>query len=452
MEKADILIKDGILVTVDPDRRIFRGSIAIQKNRIVSIGKTSDVTSKFRGEEVLEAKKMVVLPGLINMHNHIWSSIIRGLRATEGMKIDDLLKTSWAMQESMEQDQFYAGALLTCAENIKNGVTAVAEHTYPFHRLEAAESTLKAFEETGIRAAFARGIMTIGYEPICEDSDTAFRATARLIERYRNPMVQIMIAPVSFRQAEPDDYRKARELAEKYKVRLYTHVAETHQEIEGIKSKTGKRPIEFLHELGFTGHDVTLVHCVYLSDEEIELLAKSGTSVVHCPSNNMKLAKGVTAVPKLLAAGVRVGLGTDSPSTGRQDMLAEISAEVLMQSLHNLNPTVMTSYHGLEMATINGAAALGLQNEIGSLENGKKADIILLDFDKLQFTPLIDVVQSIVYYSNGSDVDTVIIDGRIVMKNRKLLTVDEGEVKRKVIDASREYVARIRKEDLIGKY
>lgn len=451
-EKADIAVKNGILITMDKDRRIFRGSLAIKGDKIIAVGKTDDVDSKYSADKVINASKMVILPGMANMHNHIWASTISGLRATEGMKIDELLRTSWRMQESMDRDQFYWGAMLTCLQNIKGGTTAIAEHCYPFHRLAAAESTFQALEDSGIRGAYGRGIMTKGYEPICESHDKAFAATEALIQRARGKRTQVMIAPVSFRQSGPEDYHKARELANKYRVRLYTHVAETPMEAEMTLKEYNKRPIEALHEFGFTGRDATLVHTVYVSDNELKILRESGCSTVHCPSNHMKLAKGVTPVPKLLKAGIPVSLGTDAPTTGKQDMIAEMSMEIHLQSISNMDPSVINPMQVLEMATINGAIALGMGDSLGSLEVGKKADLFTINLDKPHLKPLIDVTQTVVYFANASDVDTTIIDGKIVMESRRVLSMDEEKVVASAEKASREYVDRIGMQHLVGKY
>ncbi len=453
MEQADILIKDAIIVTVDQDNRVFRGSIAIRGCEIAGVGRTSDLEKGFRADRVINAADKVALPGFINMHNHLRGSLTRNLRLTDGLKLDDLLKITWSMQEQMGREEYYVATLLTCIDNVKSGNTTVVDHCYPLHKVGLLEEIVRALGESGIRAVLARGLMTSGYEPICERSEDAYRAIEELIMNYRgkDTRLQIQIAPVSFRQSAPEDYRKSRDLADKHNVRLYTHVAETQEEVETIKSRFGKRPIEFLHDLGFLGPDVTLVHCVFLSEDEIHLLKQTRTNVVHCPSNHMRLAKGVTQVPRLLQEGINVSLGTDSP-TIRQDMFVEMNNEILMQSLYHSDPSIMTPEKVLRMATVNGAIALGLCDELGSIEQGKKADIILVGLNKPHFRPVVDVVYSLVYSGHAEDVDTVLIDGRIIMENRKLSAFDEIPLFEKIEKLVREYVRKIGKGNLLEDY
>jgi len=448
---ADILITNGILVTVDDQNRIFRGSLAIKDGRIVALGSHDEVAREYSADKKISADDMIVMPGFFNIHNHIAGSLIRGLRATEGMKLDDLLRTVWKMQEVMDEDTFYWGSMLTCAENIKAGITTIVDHCYPFHRLAAAEREIDAFKDIGIRAAFGRGIMTLGYEPITETPDQAFRATEIIIQRVKDPKIKIMIAPVSYRQATPDDYRRARELANKYNIRLYCHCGETDEEVKMTTERWGKRPIALLEDLGFTGPDVTIVHAVKCTDEEIQMLARTGTSVCHCPANHMKLAKGVTPVKKMVDAGVNVCLGNDGPTTARQDMFGEMHQEILLQSIAHLDPRQISPSQTIRMATINGAKALGWQKEVGSLEVGKRADVILIDTKKPHLRPLLDIIQTIVYYVEGSDVDTTIIDGKIVMEKRKLLTVDEETLLQKSQEAAEAYISRAGVDHLVDR-
>jgi 5-methylthioadenosine/S-adenosylhomocysteine deaminase len=451
MADADYLIRDGLIVTQNPTRAIFRGGIAIHGNRIVGVGRTDELLHQYKAAQTVDARGKVIMPGMVNGHNHLWGAITKGLKVTEGLKLDELLRTLWWLQEDMTADDFYALSLLGCIENLRAGITTIVNHVYPIHRAGIDDASIRAFLDARVRGVFARGIMTQGYPPICESPDKALQGAVELAERYRSQGIHVVIAPVSFRQAAPEDYTRARELANQHHLRLYTHVAETPQEVEMIQAQHGARPVEFLHRLGFTGRDVALVHCVLLSEREVALLAETGTSVVHCPSNNMKLAKGVTPVPALLRAGIAVGLATDSPEV-RQDMLMEMNQEVLMQSLHQGNPAALTPQQALDMATLHGARAVGLEGEIGSIEPGKRADLVVLDFRKPHLAPLFNVVYNLVHFARAEDVETVFVDGVPAVHERRYLPVDEHDAIARAEAAARDYVARVKRTDLIARY
>ena len=442
MEEVDVIIEDGIIVTMDDGGRIIHGgAVAVRDGKILDVGKSSDIKSRYKAEKRIDARRKAVLPGFVNMHNHLWAGLIRSLPIGEGMKIDEYLRIMWRIQEKMRREQFYYGALHTCIENILSGVTTIVDHCYPFSRVEDAEATLDAFRDVGIRAGLARGIMTKGYEPICEEHERAFKETERLLREYaNNPMTQILVAPVSFRQSTPEDYRRAGELARKYNARAYTHVSETSQEVEAIKKEYGDTPIALLHKLGFLDSNSILVHCIYPTEEEFKLLKETGAHVVHCPSNSMRLAKGVAPVPRMLDGGINVTLATDTPTTAKQDMFLEMYNAVNLHSLYNNNPQALKPYQALYMATRAGAKAFGMEDKIGSIEKGKRADIIVVDLSKTQHRPLHDVVRTIVFHASASDVETVMIDGRVVMENREIKTVDVEEVMDRVEETTSEYL------------
>ena len=250
------------------------------------------------------------------------------------------------------------------------------------------------------------------------------------------PHERLFIAPVSFRQAEPDDYRAARKLADELDIGLYTHIAETAQEVETIQKQFGYRPVEFLHHLGFTGKRSVFVHCVLLSDEEIQILLETGTHVVHCPVNHMKLAKGVTPVPRLLDAGVNVTLGIDM----QVNLFREVLQELLLQSVANLNPSIITPINAFKMACVNGARALGMENDLGMLAPGMKADIVCVDMSSIYNQPILDPMWNVIYRAEGSDVVHVIVDGEVVVHNRTLTKVDEKALIQETQSVIRSYL------------
>jgi 5-methylthioadenosine/S-adenosylhomocysteine deaminase len=411
---VDLRISGGTVVTVDAECRILRTDVYVDRGRIVAIGGPEQKAARR-----LDATGMLVMPGLINLHDHL-RDLTPGIRLGEGLKLDAMLRRFWELSRAAGPDEYRVGAALGTAKLLKSGVTSVVDHLYPFHRPGLAEASVEGYSSTGIRWFMARGIMTRPYRPICESSRRALRAIQDLADGLV-PKERLFVAPVSFRQAIPSEYVQARRLADRVGLRLYTHVAETPSEIAMIRKEHGARPVELLHRLGFAGSDTTLVHCVYLSGVEIRLLAKSGASVVHCPSNHMRLAKGVTPVPKLLAAGANVGMGIDT----MDDLFTEMRQEVLMQGLQHSNPGVVPPQTSLEMATVRGAVALGLGDELGRIEVGRRADIVCVDVSPAHLQPVLDPVWTLVNRVHGHDVAHVVVDGDVVVRNGKLTRIDE---------------------------
>ena len=447
MEAVDLLIRDGVVVTLDDEDRIFRGSVAVKGGRIVSVGKTEDLDAAVQPARTLEARERIVLPGLIDMHNHL-RHLTPGLPVGQGLKLDDFLRTWWVMQQYLTGEDYYWGAMLGAIRLLKSGVTSVVDHCYPFHLPGLEEATLRAFNELGIRGYLARGIMTKPFEPICETRQAALDRIRRLVEEAGVPPERLFVAPVSFRQADPEDYRASRELADDLGLRVYTHIAETTQEVEGILEEFGERPIHLLHDLGFSGPDTVLIHCVLLDDSEIERLAETRTTVVHCPSNHMKLAKGVTRVPDLLEAGVNLTLGVDL----MENLWVEMRNEVQLQSLANSNPAAVPQKVPLRMATRNGATALGMDGELGVLAAGARADIILVDIGGASAHPFIDAGQHLLWRTEAADVRTVLVEGRVVLEEGAIQTLDEAETLDRIEKAARAYIERAGKDDLIPEY
>ncbi len=447
MEAVDVLIRDGIVVTLDDQDNILRGSVAVRDDRIVAVGTTEEQDAAVEAGKTLDARERIVLPGLIDMHNHL-RDLAPGLSIGQGLKLDDYLRAGWEMQQHLTAEDYHLGATLGAVRLLKAGVTTVVDHCYPFHLPGLEEAVLRAFGDTGIRGCLARGIMTKPFEPICETREEALNRIRRLVDDGKVPAERLFIAPVSFRQALPDDYREARKLADELGVGTYTHIAETTQEVEGIIKEYGERPIHFLHELGFSGPGTVLVHCVLLDDSEIERLAETRTTVVHCPSNHMKLAKGITRVPDLLKAGVNMTLGVDL----MENLWVEMRNELQLQSIANLNPQAVPPMAPLHMATRNGARALGMEGELGVLKAGAKADITMVDIGGASAHPFIDAVNHLLWRTEAADVRTVLVDGKIVLDDGKLQTLDEAETLDRIEKAAHAYIRRAGKEGLVPDY
>jgi 5-methylthioadenosine/S-adenosylhomocysteine deaminase len=441
---ADLLVANGLVISMDGERRIVRASVAITGDRISAVVPAGEKAPPAR--RTIDASGHVVIPGLIDAHDHL-RNLTPGVRVAAGLKLDAYLRALWTLQRHLSAEDFRLAALLGCVKLLKGGCTSVIDHAYPYHRPGTDAALLASYRASGIRWYYARGLMTKPYRPLCESRRVALSRIEQLLDD-GVPPERLMVAPVSFRQATPDDFRAARRLADRRGLRLYTHIAETREEIAQSRRDFGYRPVEHLHHLGWTGPDVTLVHCVMLSAREVSILAKTGTSVVHCPSNHMTLAKGVTRVPMLLSRGVPVSLGLD----GMDSLFLELRLEVLMQSLANRNPAALKPETALEMATINGARALGAQKDLGSIEVGKRADLVTVALGKIHTTPVLDAVHALVHMAHADDVDSVVVDGRVAVHGGKVQDLDEEALTADVQQAARRYLERAGHGDLLPAY
>lgn len=427
---VDLRIAGGTVVTVDPEHRVLREDLYVDRGRVVAVGGPQQ-----EARRTLDASRMLVMPGMINLHDHL-RDLTPGIRLGEGLKLDAMLRKFWELSRAAGPDEYRVGAALGTAKLLKAGVTSVVDHLYTFHRPGLAEASIEGYSSTGIRWFLARGIMTRPYRPISESLRRALRGIEELADVV--PKERLFVAPVSFRQAIPSEYVQARKLSDRLGLRTYTHVAETPAEIDMIRKEHGARPVELLHRIGFAGSDTTLVHCVYLSAAEIRMLARSGATVVHCPSNHMRLAKGVSPVPKLLSAGANVGLGID----GMDDLFAEMRQEVLLMGLHHSNPGVIPPRTSLEMATARGAVGVGLGEELGRIEVGRRADLVCVDVSAAHLHPVLDPVWTLVHRVHGHDVAHVVVDGDVVVKDGKLTRVDEGALVEEAAGVARSYLRR----------
>lgn len=433
MNLADILIKDGYVITMDRQRHIFkRGSVAIEGGKIAAVGK--DISTK--AGTVIDARGKAVLPGLINAHTHLSMTLLRGV-ADDMPLMEWLEKKIWPIEENLTSNDCYIGALLGSLEMVKSGTTCFADQYFYM------EDVARAVEEAGLRGVLARGIIELD-DP--EKREVTIKEGERLIKTCQgmaNGRILTMFGPHAAYTCSPECLMRVKELAKKYKVGIHTHIAETQEEVDKITEKYGKRPVEHLDSIGFLGPEVLAAHCVWMTEREIKTIQKQGVKPVHNPVSNMKTASGVAPVPEMLAAGIPVALGTDGAASNNSlDMFNEMKFAALLNKVHKFDPTALPAQKVLEMATINGAIALGLQDEIGSLEVGKKADIVLVDMKKPHLTPLHNVISHLVYSAIGSDVDTVIVDGKVLMRERKVLTFDEDKVLEGAQKASDDLLAR----------
>ena len=420
---SSILVKNGTLVTMDARDSIVRGDILIADGRIAEIGGTGQTA-----DTVIDATDCAVIPGFVQTHIHLCQTLFRG--AADDLALIDWLKQRvWPMEAAHSVESIRASARLGIAELIKGGTTCALTMETVNHTAEV----FKVVEETGFRATVGKCMMDKGDEvppALQEQTALSIDESIALLEAWHGKAdgrIRYCFAPRFAISCTRELLQKVAGLARSRGVMVHSHASENRTECELVQEESGLRNIAYLDSVGLTGRHVALAHCVHLSVDEIETLRTTGTNVVHCPSSNLKLGSGIAPVAKLLEEGISVSLGADGAAcNNRLDMFTEMRTAALLQKvLHG--PEVLPANRVLRLATIDGAKALGLEADVGSLEPGKKADLSLVRLNRLHTTPATDVVSALVYSSEADDVDSVIIDGRLVMRDRKLLTIDESE-------------------------
>lgn len=431
MEKT-ILIKNGTLLTIAESDTIMTGDLLIRGNRIASIGEA--VSS---ADVVIDASGCAVLPGFVQTHIHLCQTLFRGA-ADDLALIDWLKKRVWPMEAAHTPASVRASARLGISEMIKGGTTCALTMETVNHTAEA----FRVVEESGFRATVGKCMMDKGDDvpdALHEETESSIKESLALFEEWHGRAegrIRYCFAPRFAVSCTRELLERVAHLARERGVMIHTHASENRTEIEMVERETGERNVAYLHSLGLTGSHVALAHCVHLDDEELGILANTGTHVVHCPSSNLKLGSGIARIKEMLERNISVSLGADgAPCNNRLDMFTEMRSAALLQKVFH-GAEVLSAQRALRLATIDGARALGLEQEIGSLEVGKRADLILINLDRLHSTPLpTDVASAIVYSAQSSDVQTVIIDGQVVMRDRELLTINEQEV---IEEANRE--------------
>lgn len=430
-----ILIKNGILVTLDRERRVFTGDLYILEGRIAAVGQTPQ-----EADLVIDASGQAVLPGLVQTHVHLCQTLFRG-QADDLSLLDWLKKRIWPLEGAHDEESLYISALLGCAEMLLTGTTTILD----METVHYTEAAFKAIEKIGIRATCGKAMMDAGEgvpSSLQEDTDTSLSESLELYSKWHGAAggrIRYAFAPRFVLSCSPRLLQEVGQVARKYGVLIHTHASENRDEVRLVEELTGRRNVIYLHELGLTGPYVVLAHCIWLDEEEKRVLAQTGTQIAHCPSCNLKLGSGIAPVPELLDRGVNVTLGADgAPCNNNLDMFKEMHLAALIQKpLHG--PTSLPAQKVVEMATLGGARALGLEQEIGSLEVGKKADVIVVDLQGLHQLPEdnADIYGKLVYATHGGDVTWTIVDGRVVVANRQLLTIDTEELRQKCSQALR---------------
>jgi 5-methylthioadenosine/S-adenosylhomocysteine deaminase len=425
---VDLLITGGTIVTMDPGRRILEdGFLAVRGDQIVAVGSGSAAGLTFAPKgmivkQKIDARGKLILPGFINGHTHVPMTLLRGLK-------DDVTLEEWlakfifpAEAKNVNEEFVRWGTRLAAAEQIRGGVTTFADMYY----FEDAIA-----EET--KAAGMRGVLgeTILDFPAPDNKNNAamLEYTEKFLKRWQgDPLIHAAVAPHSMYTCSQKTLQDSAALARKYSAPILIHVGETKKELNDSREKNGTTPVQYLDKLGILGPDVLAAHCIFVDETDRKILAQRQVGCVHNPSSNMMLASGVAPVIEERAAGVAVGLGTDGPagSNNDLDLMEEMDLAAKLQKVIKMDPRALGAKTVVEMATIEGARALHMEKEIGSLEAGKKADLILIGLDAPNAVPMYDVYAQLAYALKGSDVETVIVGGRVVMRDKKLLTVDEA--------------------------
>ena len=419
MEGENILIKNATILNPLGNGKTEEkiSDVLIVEDKIAEISNSIDESN---AEKIIDAADKILMPGLVNTHTHISMSLLRGI--ADDLELDTWLNDHiWPMEAHLNREYCYIGALLGAAEMIKSGTTTFSDMYFYM------DGVAQAVEEIGMRAVLSYGMIDFGIE---EKRENEFKENITLIKNHHNTAdgrITTMFGPHSIYTTSIELLERVRREADKYKVGIHIHMNETMKEINDCKENyQNKRPFELLDDIGILGPDIVAAHVIWLDQNEIDLIRKYNVKVSHNPCSNMKLASGAAPIGELLKQNICVGLGTDGASSNNNlDMFDEMKFAALLQKVSTLNPKLATSDEVINMATYNGAKALGI--DAGSIEVGKKADIILVDANQPNMTPMSNAISSnIVYSANGSNVDTTICNGKILMENRKLLTVDEG--------------------------
>jgi len=431
-QQVDLLVSGGIVVSMDGARTIYQdGSVAIKGDAIVAVGPRTEIEARYNGAQTLNARGTLVLPGFINGHTHVPMTLFRGLH-------DDVTLNDWlykyifpAEAKNVNEEFVRWGTRLAAAEQIRSGVTTFADMYY-FEDAVAEET-----KAAGMRGVLGETFIDFPAPDNKSEAET-LAYTEKFLKRWQgDALIHAAPAPHSIYTCSKKTIQDAAALAKKYHAPLLMHVSEMKKELEDSEKQNGMSPVQYLEKIGVLGPDLVAAHCIFVDEADRKLLAERQVGCVHNPSSNMMIASGVSPVPEMRAAGIAVGLGTDGPagSNNDLDLMEEIDLAAKLAKITKMNPLALNAKAVVEMATIDGARALHMEKEIGSLEAGKKADLVLISLDEPNAVPMYDIYAQIAYSLKASDVETVVIGGGVVLRDRKLLTVDEP----RVLEKAREY-------------
>ena len=431
-----LVLTGGTVVTMDGERRVLSpGAVAVDGARIAAVGTAAEIGQAFAGAQVIDTTGKIVMPGLVNTHGHAPMVLYRGLA-------DDMALMEWlekyifpAEARTVSPEMVRIGTRLAALEMIQSGTTTFADMYY------FEEEIAQAARAAGLRGVLGQTIIRFPVADAATPAQALKRAEA-FIKAFRgDALVTPAVAPHSAYTLDRATLVASRELAARYGVPLLIHLAETEEEVRVIRDGSGLSPTGYLQSIGFWGPKTLAAHGVWVTDEDIAILGRAGAGVSHNPESNMKLASGTAPVPRYLAAGVALGLGTDGAASNNDlDMFEAMRQAAFLHKLDTRDPRAVPAPAVLEMATIGGARALGMEREIGSIEAGKRADLIVVGMRRARQTPRYDALSHLVYATRGDDVETTVVDGRVLMRDRKVLTLDEAAV----LDEAEAFAVKVR--------
>src|SRR5213080_4035266 len=422
---VDLIIRGGTVVTMDGPRRVIdNGGVAVKNGRIVAVGKSAEIARDYAALEVIDASGKVVVPGLINGHTHVPMTLFRGLA-------DDLDLQEWltkyifpAEAKNVTEEFVRVGTRLGLAEMLRGGTTTYCDMYYFEDAI--ADETSKA----GMRGVLGETVIDF---PVADNKTNAeaMSYVEGFVKKWQgHALIVPAIAPHAPYTVSEEHLKAVRAFSDRTGALIVTHISETKREVDDSIKAKGAAPIDYLNRIGFLNNRVVAAHVVWPTEEELGLLKKLGVGIVHNPQSNMKLASGVAPVPEMLKADLPVGLGTDGAASNNDlNLWEEMDTAAKLHKLISRDPKVVNAQEAFEMATIRGARALHLEKEIGSIEKGKRADLVIVDMDDLNQTPAYNIYSDLVYATKAADVRTVIVEGRVIMRERRLLTLNEETIK-----------------------
>ncbi len=449
---STLLVRNAdLLVTMDEERREIRGgALLIRDNVIEVVGSAEEM---LRGaDRVIDAEGMLVMPGLVNTHHHLYQTLTRALPAAQDALLFSWLKTLYPVWGELTSEAVYTSAMVGLAELVLSGCTTASDHLYLYPHGALLEDEIRAAQELGVRFHPCRGSMSLGHskgglppDEVVQEEDLILEDCRRMVEAYHDPspysMLRIVLAPCSPFSVSADLMRSSVDLAREYGVHLHTHVAETRDEESFCVERFGCRPVRYMEELGWVGPDVWYAHAVHLNEDEIGVLADTGTGVAHCPSSNMRLGSGIAPVRRMLDVGVRVGLAVDgSASNDSSHMLAEARMAMLLQRVE-YGADALSAREALELATLGGAAVLG-REDIGCLAPGKAADLIGFDLHCLEYAGALHDPLAALVLCSPRNVSLSIINGKVIVEDGRLTGLDLTRLVARHNEISRELVVR----------
>jgi cytosine/adenosine deaminase-related metal-dependent hydrolase len=434
---SEIILRGGTILTIDADSHVLEGDVACRDGVLVQVG--GSYTPETSDYQILDATGHVVMPGLVQSHVHMCQTLARG-RAENLELLDWLTRVVWPYEAALDRGDVKASALLACTELLTGGTTAILDMGTVRH----TDALFEAARDSGLRATIGKAMMDDASCPpgLRESTADSLAESARLLRDWHGRdrgRLRYAYAPRFVLSCTDDLLRETARAARAAGVRVHTHASENKSEVAEVVKRRGADNVVHLHRLGMSGRDVCLAHCVWLTDEERGILRETGTHLLHCPSSNLKLGSGIAPVPELLAEGVALSLGADgAPCNNNLDGFLEMRLAALIHR-PRAGARAMPASEVVRMATMGGAAALGLEAEIGSLEVGKRADVISVDVGGAHVVPTADPYAQVVFACRSTDVVDVVVDGRVVVRDRRLLTADRA----KIVAEARERAGRV---------